>query len=232
VFLPTNKCEVCGKPATYKFTKIVNGMAKDSFYCDEHAQQNSPHIQKSPFADPGNLSNLKNLIKGIVENVGEMAAASVTAPEAEANYPDVRCQACGLTFAMYKRTLLLGCPVCYVAFGKHIEADLRKFHSKTRHTGRRPAEGATVSGEPAEEEAAAETNAAEAAKALNPPKGEIQLAPAEEELEEAGEPESIEEIDDPNILRGRLKEAVQREDFEQAARLRDRIRELEQGASN
>lgn len=114
--------------------------------------------------------------------------------------PDIQCHACGLSFKAYKRTLLLGCPDCYRAFEELLTPELRKFHGEIRHVGRRSNSTPDIE-RPVEEQ---------------PP------SPAVPEEEEAATVPSVKE------LRGSLRDAVEREDFVEAARLRDTIRESEQ----
>jgi len=216
MFIPNvPKCVKCGDAATHKFTRFVNGKPKDVYYCDEHAASSSPYIkaQNPQLASP---EMLKELFKDVFAGIEESGAFPGEA------VPSIKCDSCGLAFETYKRTLLLGCADCYRFFEKQLVAELRKFHGETTHKGRSAAEGAPLAPEPhlpavsLPEEAAAHVASAP----------EIMAAESE-----APEPKiEAPKVEEGNTeeLRSRLKEAVTREDFDEAARLRDRIQEIEQ----
>jgi protein arginine kinase activator len=194
------KCEKCGRPATFKFTRIVNGKAVDCLLCEEHAVDNSPYVQKQPAPE-----TIKAWLKGIVANVAGVAAET-------GDIPDIQCDRCGLKYEAYKRTLLLGCPDCYRSFEEHLLPELRKFHGEIRHVGRTPL-GVTTP----------DKDASSAGLPLKiPTKKPAATAPRDED-------DSPLRVEEPSSeqLRGNLEEAVKREDFEEAARLRDRIRQIE-----
>jgi len=205
------KCEKCGKAAMYKFTKFVNGKAQDRFFCEDHASEASSYVQKSGESqDP-----LKSILKGMFENIGEGAAAAAR------EYPDVSCSSCGLPFEAYKRTLLLGCPECYRSFAELMIAELRKFHGDTHHVGRRPPE--STSGQ----DPAGSPNQADLFEEFQFNEDEA-AAPVEEpsDMQEEMQEEDMQKVDVEDMRR-QLKEAVAREDFAEAARLRDQIRTLQ-----
>ena len=118
------RCEKCGGPAVYKFTRFINGKPVDRFYCEDHAAEASNYVQKQ-------ASDIKEFLKSVAEGMGEAAAAA-------SSYPDIHCSSCGLSFEAYKKTLLLGCPECYRSFEEQMMGELRKFHGETRHIGRAP----------------------------------------------------------------------------------------------
>ncbi len=210
------KCEKCGRPASFQFTRLVDGQWKDIFYCDDHAAQSSPYIQKAPSPEA-----IKALLKGIAQNTGDVGVPSKI-------IPNVKCKGCGLPFEAYKRTLLLGCPECYHSFEKYLLHELRKFHGEVRHVGRAPesaGEGESSS-EPAE--LAFPPIGGESAKRVEP-EDEVAASVAKGEIEEVSSAESAEKSPKDSLaeLRPLMKAAVEDEDFEEAARLRDQIREIE-----
>jgi len=165
------KCQKCDRPATHKFTRVVEGQAMDFFFCPEHAAEFSP-LQKKSQAQ----MNLAELLAGLLKSEqGQKAAEGEEAAEV-----DLRCPKCGLSYRQYKKTMLLGCSHCYQAFEKQLAHDLRRYHGTIRHRGRQQ-----------------------------------ELPQAERSDEEKLE-----------ALRKRLTLAVDDEDFELAAQLRDQIRQL------
>ena len=168
-------CTICGKKATNKFTKIVNGQVEEQFFCSEHADQNNQYVKK-----PDMQSVINTMLKNLIENPGgEGELENISLSEVT----QARCTNCGLTFANYRKTMMLGCSQCYDAFADLLVPDLQKYHGSSRHTGRSPG---------------------------------IHSSPKNEKLQSMLE------------LRKRMNDSISREDFWEAARLRDQIRALEE----
>jgi protein arginine kinase activator len=168
------KCQKCEKPATHKFTRIVDGQAVDFYFCPEHAGEFSPLQKKHQAAQ----MNLAELLAGLLKSEQGQK------PEPDAEEADLRCPKCGQTYRQYRKTMLLGCSHCYRTFEKQLAQDLRKYHGTVRHRGK--------------QQASAE--------------GDVTLD------------------DKIDALRKRLALAVDDEDFELAAQLRDQIRQLTSAA--
>jgi protein arginine kinase activator len=161
-------CDECHqRPATVHVTRIVNGDKTELNLCEPCALEKGelPFMWEPQFSIHHFLAGL---LEGAPPQVGQEARAG-------------RCPACGLSYAEFGRTGLLGCPQCYEAFRPQLEPLLRRIHGASRHVGKAPRRGAGA-------------------------------LVKEREVER---------------LRRELQDAVQREDFERAARLRDRIRDLE-----
>jgi protein arginine kinase activator len=170
VFPGKTVCMKCEKhPATVKLTRIVNGEASVLHLCQECAAEISPY-QKSMQMNLSQL--LASILQGGKEKTEEEQPAEAVLK--------MQCGTCGQSFQRYKKTLFLGCPDCYVSFGKPMVAELRKFHGSTQHRGKVPARQRWV-------------------------------------IERR---RTIEE------LRQRMNQAIEREEFETAAKLRDEIRQL------
>ena len=108
------------------------------------------------------------------------------------------CPVCGFTRAHLKKIGRLGCPDCYKTFSEDLDAMLRAMHKGTRHVGKVP-------GKPSVSLGAA------------PPAPRIPLAPpppvnVEKRLAE---------------LKAAIDRAVTEERYEDAAKLRDEMRQLE-----
>ena len=110
---------------------------------------------------------------------------------------DIECPACGMKLQDFRVKGRLGCPKDYEVFRPHLEGLLEKVQGATRHVGRKPLR-------PSEERPA------------DAPTGEgrapIRRAAGEKSLEN---------------LRRKLAQAVKEEKYEEAARLRDQIGEIE-----
>jgi protein arginine kinase activator len=163
------KCQKCERPATHKFTRLIDGRAVDFYFCPEHAGEFSPLQKKHQAAQ----MNLAELLAGLLKS--EQGQKPEAAEESE-----LRCPKCGQTYKQYRKTMLLGCSQCYRAFEKQLAQDLRKYHGTVRHRGKQ-------------------------AMASTP------------------DSSNDEKLD---ALRKRLALAVDDEDFELAAQLRDQMRQL------
>ena len=116
-----------------------------------------------------------------------------------------KCSVCGSTFADFTRTGKAGCPSCYAEFYPQLLPTLQKIHGKIGHVGK----VGTVK-EPASEKTE---------------QGSPEPAPAPEQTP-IPEPTKEEKITD---LKAQLSKAVEVQEYEQAAKLRDEIKALEQG---
>lgn len=142
-------------------------------------------------------------------DVFKEAAPEAAAPEeaavgeAEADKParstraEVRCSRCGLGHADFKKTGRLGCSDCYEAFAGVLDGMLKGMHKGIRHTGKVT-------------QSAVHPGAVRATPVTSP--GRTEPAPSGTKAPEL------------DRLAVQLAEAVAREDFEEAARLRDQIR--------
>ena len=113
------------------------------------------------------------------------------------------CPACKLRQADFKKTGRLGCPECYEAFAQELAPMLRAMHRRVQHVGKHP------SRTPAP---AAPAPAKPSAPGKAPP-----VAAA------APKPAAVQGPEDIAELQRALEAAVAREEYEEAARLRDRI---------
>ena len=108
------------------------------------------------------------------------------------------CPGCGSDFSRLQEEGKAICPQCYDTFREELRDTIRQLHGRVTHVGTRPE--------------APETDA----PAGTPEKA---AAPEKKAEEAAGK-------DPAALLREKLAAAVAREDYEEAARLRDEIRDL------
>ncbi len=106
-----------------------------------------------------------------------------------------RCPSCGFRWADFDRTQRLGCAQCYISHPRETDALIARAQPGLQHVGRRP---------PAPGSTPLQTTLLPELEAARPRK-----APAKELTLEQ--------------LQSDLKAAVEREDYEKAARLRDQI---------
>ncbi len=118
-------------------------------------------------------------------------------PDVEHKSAVLQCATCGLTYDDFRKFGRFGCARCYLAFKPQLKTLLKKIHGSSEHLGKAPLKLMPL-------EAAAPGQATPVA------------------VEEAPEP-----VDPVVLLRRQLHEAIEHEDFERAAALRDQIHELE-----
>jgi len=143
----------------------------------------------------------KNMVLAFPSLLSTLVKGGAETRESEA--VPATCPGCGLAYAEFKAKGRLGCPQCYTAFAPVLVPLLEKVHSHSTHKGRRPLHQPAA--EPAGEPVRESTGAAQPVPA--------EPAPIDERLR----------------LRLELEAAVDAEDYERAAELRDRIRALEEG---
>lgn len=117
----------------------------------------------------------------------------------------VTCPHCGMTLAEFRAKGRLGCPHDYEVFREHLDPLLERIHNASAHIGRVPGgEVTTPYSEPAAEPAAGPSG--------GPPAAAVAPAAAP--------------VDERTALEQALSEAVETEDYERAAELRDQLKGL------
>lgn len=204
-------CIKCGKPATHKFVRIEKHQIYDMYFCEDHAAEKSPY-QKTKIPLSEILASFLNQ---------EQMQQAEGAPDLR-----VRCDSCGLPFEAYRKTLILGCPHCYESFEELLLPELRRFHGNIKHVGRKPGGGKeepSEAGRPVEIEMPEDEAAMPFVEAASESPASAKTAPAKTEPALVNDPRF--QIDE---LTRQMNEAIGLEDFELAARCRDRIRELKE----
>lgn len=162
------KCDNCNKNATVHLTEIKGGKKIEKHLCEQCAAQNEGLPVKSHMPINELLTNFVMAHSGLQKETGS------------------GCEQCGITWAEFRQSGLLGCQNDYQAFEKDLAPLLERAHGKnaTHHIGKVPARrgGSGV-----------------------PMKRQVDLT----------------------RLRRELAKAVEGEDYERAAKLRDQIRQAE-----
>jgi protein arginine kinase activator len=163
-------CDVCGKnPATVHLTEIIDEQMNELHLCEECARHKSAAMEQQ--------FGLSDLLAGMADFEKH--------PNKEEEAVAVKCPACGLSYADFKKIGRLGCGNCYNVFRKYLAPLLKRIHGSSQHIGKNPLQ-AKVS-------------------AAKPVKKKAGLAE----------------------LKSQLQKAILAEAFEEAASLRDQIKELE-----
>ena len=123
-------CEKCQRrPAIYHMTRIVDGDTVEQVHlCEQCAAEQGELVL--PAADPHFLQQFLASLMGVT---GGEAGAGQTATATTA-----RCPRCGLAYAEFGKTGLLGCPECYDAFSEQLEPLVHRIQGQGRHAGKLP----------------------------------------------------------------------------------------------
>ncbi len=162
------KCDNCNKPATVHLTEIKGGKKLEKHLCEQCAAQNEGLPVKTHTPINELLTNF------VLAHSGKQMETTAGG-----------CEHCGITWAEFRQTGLLGCEHDYTTFEKDLTPLLQRAHEgATHHVGKVP----TRRGE-------------------------------------TGVP--MKKSVDLTRLRKELQRAVEAEDYERAAKLRDQIRQAE-----
>lgn len=118
------KCDKCDRSATHHSVEIVKGQKIEKHLCDLHATDEGM-AAKSVHTPINEL--LTNFVK---LHSGESQARSES---------QLTCEGCGLTFAQFRESSMLGCPQCYQQFETPLSPLLERAHEGgTHHVGKVP----------------------------------------------------------------------------------------------
>lgn len=119
--------------------------------------------------------------------------------ETEGRYAGVVCPSCGTTYEEFVKNSRFGCPDCYSVFDPLISENIKHLQGSERHVGKRPKKPACPDGAVRDGDSSGDS-------------GTCRVS-------------SDEQI---RILQARLREAVRREEYEEAAALRDQIHKIKE----
>jgi protein arginine kinase activator len=195
------QCDVCKqKKATVFLTQIVKGEMQKVNVCEGCAKENG-------ITDPMGF-----LLAETLKDMG------LTHGEKIETQPQERtCSACGMPQTTFRKTGRLGCAKCYQTFSEGLDNLLKAMHKDIRHKGKVPAGRHRAEPEPPAVEIPAIPAVAIPAppppQPPPPPKKTVPVKSLEARLSE---------------MRAAMDNAIAKENFEDAARLRDEIRRLQE----
>lgn len=194
------KCENCGKnEANVKYTQIINGEKKQMFLCEECSKKLG--VSDIHFNMPISFNSfLEDFF-----NDSDMEEMSFLPTLGNASR-EIKCSKCGLTWDDFLHTGNLGCSNCYDEFASRIDPILRSLQGATSHVGRL---GDVIEGNDIKQNLDDKVNSNTVDSNT-----EAKSNKAENELEK---------------LKDNLKQAIKEERYEDAAKLRDEIKNLENG---
>ncbi len=225
-------CERCKKrEAVIRYTEIVNGVSSEHNLCLACARE-MDFGPMSAFLEDLPLGWLLSGLLGITSE--ETDEETDAGQGAGTRRFEVTCPTCHTTYSSFVKTSRFGCPDCYGVFDLFIGDNLKRIHGADRHLGKKPRmQAAAGMGTP--EGAGTDSLQGGAAGTGDAPtdgKAAGSRAAGIGNGRRAGWPaEPARPVEEQiRILRSKLKEAVQDEEYETAARLRDELRSLEGGA--
>jgi len=195
------KCQHCGKnEVNVHLRQSINGQVSEYALCSQCAEQLGVGGMFADFGSFGSFGGM-GLMGGFEPFAGleSMLGSMLGGVKTKTLPQTARCKLCGSTFDDISRRGKAGCAECYELFADRLAPSIERLHNRAKHVGKLPGRPAAK-----EEPQTAAPKAAEVQKKQSEPK-----------------PETIEQ------LRTQLKAAVVAEEYEKAAVLRDRIKEME-----
>lgn len=194
-------CEHCKmREATVKYVEVINGVKTEHNLCAHCAGRVDIGQYSALFEGEFPLGKLLSGLLGMQDTEKD-----------EGRYAGVVCPTCGTTYEDFVKDSQFGCPDCYSVFDPLIGENIKHLQGNERHVGKRP------------KSFLASTAAAEAEKA-----GTTEGAGETSGSGEAEPKAQIPAVDRLRLLQARLKDAVRREEYEEAAALRDEIHKLKE----
>lgn len=227
-------CDKCKKnEAKVYYTEIVNDEKSEQHLCEDCAMEVTSFQMGNTFMK--NDITLGNLLSTILGNYYNTESKGKSQEHTEPS-----CSTCGLTYKELMKTGRFGCSHCYENFAQILDKSIMNIQGSNRHAGKKPKrfiKKQAEAKEAAEKEAAnkeamfqeeilRETSAEHMVSNETTHKEANAVENMVEGKEETGCLQEIEQ------LKASLQYAIKVEEYEEAARLRDRIRLLKKGEMN
>lgn len=197
-------CERCKiREATIKYTEIVNGVKTEHNLCSHCAKELDLGQYSAILEGDFPLGKLLSGLLGLEDDEDEADIRG-----------QVVCPTCGTSFDDFVEDSRFGCGDCYGVFDLLISDKMKQLQGSESYKGKQPKFKSSF-----------EKEVPEIPEQIQPSGGE------ETEGETGnGSAETAALKKEIRGLEAQLKEALQKEDYEQAAQLRDRVRELRKEA--
>lgn len=144
--------------------------------------------------------SLGSILSGLLASAGIGTGSTGSNAAGDDTGSDIQCPVCGMGYPVFRHVGKFGCAECYKAFGKLLQGNIKRIQGSTEHTGKVPTSWVETETE----------------------------APAEQMTRQTSQPEPVQKEEQrPTLaqLEHDLKAAILAEEYEEAARLRDEIRE-------
>ncbi|MFN0131505.1 MAG: UvrB/UvrC motif-containing protein [Phycisphaerales bacterium] len=115
------KCDQCEQEATVHELRVMGGKRVERHLCEACARREGMAVQPP--------ASVPELIEKFLHQAAKKAETQAASGPA--------CGECGLSFAEFKNTGILGCPACYQAFESQLGPLLERSHEgATHHVGK------------------------------------------------------------------------------------------------
>lgn len=196
-------CDRCHEnEAIICYTEIINGVKKELHLCEACAAKETG-IDHT-LVSLTDTSFLANLLASV------LGRRQDTVNDDNLKKTNIVCPTCHMTYNEFLKYGTFGCPECYKTFNFLLDGYLKKIQGNCEHTGKQPVYGGETVHIPS------------ITPVTNENEGDSQDAIAFMVDEDSTEEE----------LRAALKRAIAREEYEEAARIRDIIRAGKEGAGD
>lgn len=195
-------CDGCHEnEAVICYTEIINGVKKELHLCEAcAAKETGIDHTFVSLTDTSFLANLLASVLGRHQNAADDENLKKT---------NIICPSCHMTYNEFLKYGTFGCPECYKTFNFLLDGYLKKIQGNCEHTGKEPVFGGETVHIPS----------------IMPETGEDSGGKQEETIAF-----TVDEGSTEAELKAALKRAVAREEYEEAARIRDIIRGGREGA--
>ncbi len=193
------KCQHCGKnEANVHLRQNINGQVTEHALCSQCAEQMGVGGMFSDFGSLGGFGGL-GMMSGFdhFTGLGSLLGSMFGGTQQRTLPQTRRCEVCGSSFEDIANRGKLGCADCYELFADRLAPSIERMHNRAKHVGKLPGRSAM----------------------------KTVPAAAPVKAQPANRPEPRTETTED--LRVQLRAAVAAEEYEKAAILRDRIKEME-----
>lgn len=196
-------CDRCHEnEAVICYTEIINGVKKELHLCEACAAKETG-IDHT-FVSLTDTSFLANLLASV------LGRRQDTVNDENLKKTNIVCPSCHMTYNEFLKYGTFGCPECYRTFNFLLDGYLKKIQGNCEHTGKHPVYGGETVHIPS----------------ITPVMAEDDSRLGQEEAIAF----TVDEGSTEEELRAALKRAIAREEYEEAARIRDIIRAGKEGA--
>lgn len=199
-------CDICQKrKARIYYTEIMNGEKKEQHLCEECAAAHTTLKIKNPITNQEVA--IGNLLSGILNTY--YAGGNTGAADA---VKETVCGYCGMTGEEFMQKGKFGCASCYDSFERIVQRNMKTIQGADLHTGKRPKRLSLTRNLDFPEE-----------------KKNISAVKQVKQTKPRKKPQTQKPLSELDRLTMKLQQAIEVEEYEEAARLRDEIKALKAG---
>lgn len=192
-------CEKCRiREANIRYTEVINGIKTEHNLCSQCAREMDFGHYSAMFDTDYPIGKLLSDLFGLTGEETE---------QEDAGLDQVVCPTCHTAYSDFVKNSRFGCPDCYGIFDLLMSENIKRIQGSVNHKGKHPRFHYENEFGTERKTSGAENNA----------------------VEKTGwNPEDAEREEKLAVLKSKLQEAILEEEYEQAAKYRDEIRELKE----